>query len=140
LMIAQNGDVWLSTKLGAAYCHDKKWLAFTSSDKSTPEGVIGFVELPDGRIWCADEEQIWEFDGRNWMVVRRGFDRINALLRTHDGNIWIACNNGLQRFSQGVWIENNVEEGLRGATVRELYEDVRGVGAATTRGLSLLHP
>jgi signal transduction histidine kinase len=140
LFAAQNGDLWLSGDSGTACYHDKKWLAYTSLDKSTPEAVIGFVELADGRIWCADEDQIWEFDGRNWTVLRRGFDRINALARTRDGSIWIACNNGLHRYYQGLWIENSVEEGLPSATVRELYEDARGLWAATTRGLALFHP
>jgi signal transduction histidine kinase len=142
LFLAQNGDIWVSGETGTACYHEKKWLTFTSSDKSTPEAAIGFVELPDGKIWCADQEQVWEFDGRNWTVFRRGFDRINGLLRTRDGSIWIACNNGLQRFVQGsgIWIENGVEEGLPSATVRELYEDQRGLWAATTHGLSLFHP
>jgi len=140
LFIAQNGDLWITGDLGTACYHEKKWLEFTSSDKSTPAAVIGFVELADGRIWCADENQLWEFDGRNWTVARRGFDRINALLRTRDGSLWVACNNGLHRFSQGVWLEHSVEEGLPSATVRKLYEDGRGLWAATTRGLSLFHP
>ena len=140
LLVSQSGDVWVNGELGAACYHDNKWLAFTSSDKSTPDSVIGFVELPDARIWCADPDQIWEYDGRAWSIVRRGFDRINAMLRTRDGSIWVACNNGLHRFFKGVWIENSVEEGLPSATVRELFEDSQGVWAATTRGISLFHP
>jgi len=136
----QNGDLWIGGDLGTALYHEQRWLTFTSPDKSTPEAPLGFVELSDGRIWCADPDQIWEFDGRSWAVVRRGFDRINALLRSRDGSIWVACNNGLQRFVQGVWIENGVEEGLPSSTVREIYEDPRGLWAATTRGLSLFHP
>jgi signal transduction histidine kinase len=52
----------------------------------------------------------------------------------------VACNNGLHRFSQGLWVEQDLEEGLPSATVRELYEDARGLWAATTRGLGLFHP
>jgi signal transduction histidine kinase len=140
VFVAQNGDLWLATDLGTGWYHDKKWIVFTSSDRSTPAAVIGFAELADGRIWCADEEQLWEFDGRNWTVTRRGFDRINALLRSRDGSVWVACNNGLHRFYQGTWIEQSVEEGLPSATIRELYEDAHGLWAATTRGLSLFHP
>jgi len=140
LFVARNGDVWVSSDGGTACYRDKSWHTFASSDKSTPEASIGFIELADGKIWCADQDQVWEFDGRSWSVFRRGFDRINALLRTRDGSIWVACNNGLQRFVQGTWIENSVEEGLPSSTVRELYEDQRGLWAATTRGLTLFHP
>ncbi|HVV72165.1 MAG TPA: ATP-binding protein, partial [Verrucomicrobiae bacterium] len=140
MFTAQNGDLWLGGDLGTAYFHEQRWLAFTSSDKSVPEAPVAFAELPDGKIWCAEQDQIWEFDGRIWNVVRHGFDRINALLRARDGSIWAACNNGLQRYVQGVWLENSLEEGLPASTVREVCEDQRGVWAATTRGVSLFHP
>ncbi|MGH7968596.1 MAG: histidine kinase dimerization/phospho-acceptor domain-containing protein, partial [Limisphaerales bacterium] len=132
--------VWISGDLGTACYHEQRWLTFTSADKSVPEAPIGFAEMADGKIWCADQDQIWEFDGRSWSIVRRGFDRINALLRARDGSVWVACNSGLQRFFQGNWIENSVEEGLPASTVREIYEDQHGLWAATTRGLSLFHP
>ncbi len=132
--------MWLSEGAGTACYHDKKWLAFTSTDNSTPEAPIAFAELADGRIWCADREQIWEFDGHAWSVVRRGFNRINAMVRARDGTIWVACNNGLQRFAQTIWLENSIEEGLPSVAVRGLYENQRGLWAATTHGLSLFHP
>jgi signal transduction histidine kinase len=140
LWVTQNGDYWAGGDRGTAVYQDKKWVSFVSTDKSTPELVVGFAEMPDGKIWCADLDQIWEFDGRNWTVVRRGFDGINALLRSRDGSVWVACNNGLQRFFQGIWIENGLEEGLPSANTRELFEDSRGLWVATTRGLSLFHP
>ena len=97
--------------------------------------------MPDGRIWCATRDQIWEFDGRNWTMVRRGFDRVNSMVRTRDGSVWVASNNGLHRFFQGAWIQNGVEEGLPAPGVREIHEDQRGrLWAGTTRGLSLFHP
>ena len=135
---AQNGDLWVSGRAGPASYHDKKWQTFFSNDKSTPEGVSAFVELPDSKIWAAAADKIWEYDGRSWSVLRRGFDRINAMLRGRDGSIWIATESGLHRFLQGAWVENGMEEGLPSAAVRELCEDQRGIlWAATTRGLSV---
>jgi len=135
---AQNGDLWLSGRTGTACYHDKKWQVFFSSDKSTPEAASAFTELPDGRIWAASTDKVWEYDGRSWSVLRRGFDRINAMLRGRDGSVWVASESGLHRFLQGTWVENGTEEGLPSAAVRELYEDQRGgIWAATTRGISL---
>jgi signal transduction histidine kinase len=114
---------------------------FVAADKTTPENVTALAELPDGRIWCAAQDQIWEFDGRNWLVAHRGLDRVNAMLRTRDGGVWVASNSGLFRNVQGAWVENGVEEGLPSAAVRNLFEDQRSrLWAATTRGLSLFHP
>ena len=141
LFQAQNGDWWLSGDGGTAWYHDKKWRTFASTDQSTPESALGFAEPADGRIWCATPDKIWEFDGRNWSILRRGFDRIYAILRTRDTSLWVASNSGLHRFFQGAWLENGIEEGLPTMAVRQIYEDQRGrLWAGTTRGLSRYYP
>src|SRR5581483_1752354 len=142
LFQAQNGDLWLSSEQATAVFNEDKWRVFSATgDKSTPEGGTCFVELGDGRIWCATQELIWEFDGRNWSVLRRGFDRINHMLRSRDGSVWVASNSGLFRYFQDAWIENGLEEGLPSSAVRDIYEDQRGrLWAATPHGLSLFHP
>ncbi len=115
VFVAQNGDLWLGGDSGTAVSHDNKWRTFVASDGTVPRAPLGFAELPDGRLWCATQEKIWEFDGRNWASVRGGFDRINALRRTRDGSLWVASNNGLFRFFQNAWVEIGVEEGLPSA-------------------------
>jgi signal transduction histidine kinase len=141
LFSAQNGDTWLSSERGIAWYHDKKWRTFISTDRSAPEGALWFAEPADGKIWCATRERIWEFDGKNWLVVRGGFDRINALLRARDGSVWVASNAGVNRFLQGAWVENSREDGLPATAVRAVCEDARGrVWAGTTHGLSVYHP
>jgi signal transduction histidine kinase len=142
LFVTQNGDLWLSGELGTEWYHDKKWQTFVAADRTMPEAPLGFTELADGRLWCATQDRIWEFnvDSRNWVSIRTGFDRINALLRTRDGSIWVASNSGMHRYVLGSWIENGIEEGLPGASAREIYEDHRGVWVGTTHGLSLYHP
>src|SRR6185369_16582939 len=83
-----------------------------------------------------------EFDGRRWSVLRRGVERINDLLRTRNGNIWVASNNGLLRYApqpRDAWVESGLDDGLPSTTVRDLFEDERGLWAATSRGLSLFH-
>ncbi|MCX6925994.1 MAG: ATP-binding protein, partial [Verrucomicrobia bacterium] len=141
LFAAQNGDLWVSGDRGTSWYHDRKWRTFTSTDRSTPESVVGFAEFADGRIWCATQDKVWSFDGRNWSVARAGLDRVNALLATRDGSLWLGTDSGLQRFFQGTWVENGTEEGLPAGGVRELYEDVHGrIWAGTAHGLSLYHP
>jgi signal transduction histidine kinase len=138
---SRNGDLWTGSELGTACFHDKKWRVFMAQDKSMPEGVTCFAELADGKIWCGTSDQLWEFDGRNWAVVRRGFDHINALQAARDGSVWVASNGGLYRHFQGAWVENGLEEGLPSTSVRAVLEDSRGqLWAATSHGLSLFHP
>ncbi|MGA2863246.1 MAG: ATP-binding protein [Verrucomicrobiota bacterium] len=139
LFAAQNGDLWLSGDQGTVCYHDQKWRAFFSTDQTTPRAALGFAEVGDGKTWCATEDRIWEFDGRNWPVVRQGFERINGLVRTRDGGVWVAANSGLYRYlpAQNAWIENGSDEGLPSADVRQVYEDRSGrLWAGTARGLS----
>jgi len=141
LFAAQNGDLWVSGDHGTAWFHDQKWRVFTSTDKSTPDSVVAFAELADGKIWCATADKVWAFDGRNWSAVRVALYRINDCIGARDGSLWVAGDNGLHRFFQGAWVENDTEDGLPGGGVRELYEDQRGrIWAATVHGLSLYHP
>jgi signal transduction histidine kinase len=136
---AANGDLWFGGDHGAACYHEKKWLTF--SNNAAPSPVISFVETAEGKLWCATPDSIWQFNGQNWTVLRSGFDQINSVIRSHDGNIWVASNGGVSRFVHGAWIENNIEEGLPNAPARQVCEDRRGrIWVGTSRGLSLFHP
>jgi signal transduction histidine kinase/ligand-binding sensor domain-containing protein len=135
----QNGDIWLGGDGGPLCYHEKKWQTFSNSFTSEP--VVSFVETAEGKLWCATPDAVWQFNGQAWLLVRSGLDQINGMIRSHDGNVWIASNGGMSRFVQGAWIDNSIEEGLPNATARQVYEDRRGrIWVATTHGLSLFHP
>jgi signal transduction histidine kinase/ligand-binding sensor domain-containing protein len=141
LFAARGGDLWLGGEGGIAWFREKRWRRFEAKDHTAPAGVVCFAELADGRIWCATQRDLWEFDGQDWLLLRTGFDRINALLQSRDGSVWVASNNGLHRFFHRAWIENGVEDGLPDASVREVCEDRRGrVWVATARGPAVYCP
>jgi signal transduction histidine kinase/ligand-binding sensor domain-containing protein len=141
LFAAQNGDLWISGQSGTACLHEKKWRAFSGNDESAPQTANAFIELTDGKIWCATGDRVWEFDGKNWLALRRGFNGINSLVQTRDGSVWVASNNGLFRFFQGTWIENAPDEGLPSLNIRGLCEDKSDhLWAATPQGLRVFQP
>jgi signal transduction histidine kinase/sugar lactone lactonase YvrE len=141
LFAARNGDLWLSGDMGMAWYHEKKWRAFPVSNRAVPDVVLYFTELPDGRILCATQDKLWEFNGRDWLSVYAGFDHINALQCARDGSVWVADDAGVHRYYQKTWIENNREDGLPDATVHEIFEDQHGnIWAGTPHGLSRYHP
>ncbi len=142
LLATEKDDLWLGGDQGIAWYHDLKWRRFSAVNRSGPASVVGFVELGDRKMLCAAPDAIWQFDGRTWSPVWPWSDRINGLLRTHDGTIWVASNNGLARlFKDSTWVENGVEEGLPSTAVREICEDQHtNLWAATARGLSLYNP
>jgi len=138
---AGNGDFWASGERGVACYHEGKWRVYGAGEAGAPRGAFSFAEEPDGKIWCATSDQVWGYDRHNWAVARYSFDRVNALVGTRDGSIWVASENGLHRYYQQAWIENGVEEGLPSTSVRQLCEDAHGrLWAGTTRGLSTYHP
>jgi len=139
--VARNGDFWLGGENGVACYHNQQWQVFVSPDQTTPETGTCFTELADGKIWCATVDKIWGYDGRNWSIVHGGIDRIETMVRSRDGNVWVGSNSGVHRYLGGAWLENGVEDGLSSPAIRELLEDPRGqIWAGTTFGLSQLHP
>ncbi len=142
LFEAQNGDVWIGAERGTACYREKHWKIFNTADKSSPDSPLTFLETADGKIWSATGDKVWQFDGRDWSEVRRGFDRINSVVRAQrDGSIWVASNGGLHRLKEGTWVENGSEDGLPSTSIRALYEDTRGrLWSGTTHGLSMYDP
>lgn len=137
----RDGDLWLGGPNEIAWRRQGTWQFFTSTNQIGPENTVAFAESPDGRIRCATPNKLWEFDGKNWLVVRTGLDRINDLHCGRDGTLWVATENGLHRFTQGTWIANGTDDGLPSAVVNTISEDDAGrIFASTDRGASLFHP
>ncbi len=138
---AQNGDLWLGGAHEVAWRHQGAWRIFSSTNQIGPEDVVGFAEVPVGRVWCATPTNFWAFDGKNWLALRSGFERINGLCGARDGTLWVATDNGLLRFLQVAWISNGPEDGLPSAVVRSVSEDKLGrITAITAGGVSEFHP
>lgn len=140
-LIARNSDTWLGAEHEIAWRHQNSWRIFSSTNQLGPEQVVRFVEAPDGRICCATPDKIWEFDGRNWLLLRTGFKRINGLASARDGTLWVATENGVHRSVRGAWVQNDVEDGLSSSNVTNISEDAAGrIFASTDRGISIFQP
>lgn len=138
---SRKGDLWTSDERGVTHSQNEKQQFFPRSDKNIPAEVVAFAELIDGKIIAATADKLWEFDGRNWSSIRAGFVGINALLCSRDGTLWLATENGVHRLVSGVWIENNLAEGLPSADVRQLHQNQSGrIRAGTALGWAQFHP
>ena len=140
LLATLSGDLWLGGDFGAAWLHGR-WTIFPASASGQTDSICHLMELPTGQIWSASRERIWSFDGKNWSLVRAGFNHLNAIICARDGGVWVGDNSGVTRFIKGHWIEYGVEEGLSGEAIRALCEDQRGnIWAAASNALALYHP
>jgi len=138
---ARNGDLWLGGVREIAWQHRDAWRIFSSTNQMGPENIIAFAEAPDGRVWCATPDRVWEFDGRNWLGMRGSFNHINALLGARDGTLWVAAENGVHHWTRGAWIANGIEDGLPSASVPAVSEDATGlITAHTVLGDSTFSP
>ena len=139
--ITKNGDRWFGGRHGIARQHQDTTQLFLSTNQLGPEEVFAFVEAPDGRLWCGTPRKVWEFDGKNWLTLRGGFEHINALLGARDGTLWVATTNGVYRYLSGAWIANNLEDGLANPDIRRIQEAVDGrILAETAGGWNAFHP
>jgi signal transduction histidine kinase len=141
LLATRNGDVWLGGSRAVWWCHDGKWERFASEAHAAPEAAVAFAEMGDGEVWCATADELWEFNGKKWSLSPSRFNHINALIRSHDGTVWLASNGGLFRYCSGIWMENGEPEGMPNGPVYALCEDQPGrIWAASSRGLALFLP
>ncbi len=138
---ARNGDWWVGTSAGPAWWRDGRWQFFGNADGYVDEGALCWLEMADGRIWCAGLAKVQEFDGKRWATVHSALDRANALLHASDGSVWVAANNGLHRFYRGAWLAVGESEGLPDNAAHCLFEDrQRVLWVGTGRGLSQYMP
>jgi len=138
---AQNGSVWLGGSRGLAVYRDGRWQISAPRTDVPSEGIACMAEIAEGRIWCSIQDRIWEFDGRTWHAAQGGFDRINALLKSRDGSVWVGAATGLHRSFQHAWAVNSSEDGLPANDIRAICEDSEGrLWVGTPGGLSLYHP
>jgi len=135
------GDVWLGGGNLLAWLHRGRWNVFASTNQLGPEQPVGFAETPDGRVWCATPERVWQFDGREWLAAHSGLDHVHGMLAARDGTLWVATARGLFRLSRDAWIANGPADGLPAEDILSLQEDEHGtVFANTTRGWSRFEP
>lgn len=140
LFSAPGGDLWLANRYSVCWRHGGVWEEFGAAG-FVPAGVVAFTATPDGKIWGATLNELWEFNGENWSLLPTRFNHINALMASRDGTIWLASNGGLFRHERGAWLDNGPEEGLSRSPVTALAEGQGGqIWAATARGVEVFHP
>ena len=138
---AQNGEFWVGGSSSSGFYKDGKWQSFGRNDADASEGAFCLLEVGYGKVWIGSRDKISAFDGKTWTEIGSGFDRVNALIKSREGNIWCASGSGLYRYFNGAWIANTMEEGLPSAVVYDVHEDNLGrLWAGTARGASLYHP
>ncbi len=136
-----NGDFWLSLYDEIRLYHGNEYQSFSDDDGFTIKSARCMIDIGDGKKWCGQNDLL-EYDGQSWSLVRSGFGKIHQFLKSSDGSIWIASEVGLwRRKPDGTWLHFETDEGLPSNIVKSIFEDSqKRIWAGTLFGLACYHP
>jgi signal transduction histidine kinase/ligand-binding sensor domain-containing protein len=143
VLIDAEGNDWFSTYGNGLFKYYRQ-----SFVKAGPTDVSTFsINEDDHRnFWIGTKNGIEVLDSSFHLSKRITFgdpnrDRIVKILRSHDGLVWIATNNGIAKMEGGKTQWFTVESGLKHGAVRDIEEDNNGtiwIGYFHRPGLSFI--
>ncbi len=140
-LTTRSGDIWVGGGGRMMHYHRGRWSVVTFTNQLGPQQPVGFAETMDGRIWCATDDRIWQFNGSDWLAIYSGLDHVRALLATSDGALWAATQRGIFHFLYGTWLANNQDDGLAADEITSLQIDDQGrVFARSANGWTQFNP
>jgi signal transduction histidine kinase/DNA-binding response OmpR family regulator len=135
------GDLWMGGASSLARLEGGQLRLIDSKDGFAGDSAFAMSEAPDGTILVGGRDKLQQFNGRAWSLLRDGLDSIRSIMTARDGTLWVASGTGVQRRKNGVWIGNDLEDGLPSSTAWKVFEDSLGrIWAGTNRGIGLYHP
>lgn len=137
---ASDGAIWIGGTNELKVYRNGKLSTIGRPEGYTDTGVFSIVEVRPGRLWVGGRSKLFEFDGRQWKVLRDA-DRTRLILPARDGSVWVAASDGIYRYQDGTWLDYGLEEGLPSSIGFTVHEDAaRRIWVGTTLGLSMFHP
>jgi diguanylate cyclase (GGDEF)-like protein len=141
LHLDATGSIWAGCLLGLGRYRGGRFERQGKAEGFSDAGCFHLYETPSGTLYAGGREFLFVRKRDSWQMIRGGFDRVRSMVSSRDGTLWVASGSGIQRYRNGVWLSNGVEEGLPSNVAYRLFEDSRGrIWAGTTRGISLYHP
>ncbi|HON07623.1 MAG TPA: two-component regulator propeller domain-containing protein, partial [Verrucomicrobiota bacterium] len=136
-----NGDVWVGGSTAIAVFKNKQWIFFGQDSILSPPGATCMVEIETNKLWFALQNNIYEYDGKYWRIIKGDLGNIRSILKSSSGAVWVATGNGLFRYEKGRWISNSTQEGLPSSSIFTLFEDKSGkLWTGTSRGVATFNP
>jgi len=141
LVERSNGEIWFGGADSLAVIRNGVIRNLQPKLEFPEVGAFAMAESEPGKLMVGGRNDLLEFDGNGWSVLRSGMDRIRSIVTTRDGTLWVASGTGVHRRQAGNWIVNGEEDGLPSSTAYKVFEDSQGrIWVGTSRGVSLFHP
>ncbi|MEW6236401.1 MAG: ATP-binding protein [Candidatus Omnitrophota bacterium] len=142
-----NGDLWMGLWHSfGPLLRRKNGETVLFDDRRTFPGTGGFklLDIGNHRIWCAGANEVAEYDGSAWRIVKEGVDYAWDIIKDRQGRVWVAAKNGVHCYNpnqSNAWICYSVEDGLPINNAQRLYEDRQGnIWVGTLKGVSKFNP
>ncbi|MBS1830826.1 MAG: response regulator [Acidobacteria bacterium] len=140
LLEVEGGGLYLGGNNGGGVIEKGKFTAFDARQGFTDTGVFSFLVMPGGSLLVGGRRQLLAYEGGRFRKLVEGLDRVRSLVRTADGAVWLASNQGVHRWKDGTSIMSGEEEGLPSSVGHRLLLDREGrLWAGTSRGISVYH-
>ncbi|MBD3266990.1 GHKL domain-containing protein, partial [bacterium] len=138
-----NGDIWLGHfhRTPVVYKNSKEVVVH---DTFPGSGCLVLLATKGNKVWVGGRNDISEFDGQQWKLVKEQTDDVEDMLEDRNGKIWVATINGVYCHNPSLpnsWIHYTVKDGLPTNMTTTLFEDSQGViWLGTTNGICRFHP
>lgn len=144
VLLRENGDLWISTfeMDGPTLYRRGERVNFDTYDKGPFFSVLHFYDPGNGKLWAGGWNVLAGFDGESWKEILFHADGSRDALVSSNGDVWVACGNGVWRRREGIWTFMNYEDGLPTGRTYSVTEDNRGRIwiYSVVHGLYVYHP
>jgi diguanylate cyclase (GGDEF)-like protein len=122
------GTLWVATDGGLSRQREGRWTTLGTADGLSAREVLALADGPDGCLWIGTSQGIDRLCGERLQTwAPAGRTRVNALLWTRSGNLWIGRQGeDLLRFDGRELRLFGLEDGLPSTDIRDLVEDSQG--------------
>src|SRR5258708_4023503 len=140
LVETAEGEVWVGGTDSIGVWRNGAFEKLRPAKPLLETSAFTLAQVEPGKILAGGRNDLFQFDGSKWSLMRSGMDRVRSIVKTVDGTLWVASGSGVHCMKNGVWTDADEEEGLPSSTAYKAFEDSRHrLWIGTARGVSLFH-